>query len=75
MTDRAHSVLVVLEADTRTDDLKPILSALRMVRGVAAVEVTDGNIAGWADVVARQRVRDEMLDAFIAFHDAVMGKP
>lgn len=37
MTDRHAGYLVVLAEDVREDDAEPVLNALRMVRGVAAV--------------------------------------
>uniref|UniRef100_A0A6H2A5I7 Uncharacterized protein n=1 Tax=viral metagenome TaxID=1070528 RepID=A0A6H2A5I7_9ZZZZ len=38
MTDRIRRLTVLLEQDTRDDDAEGIISAIRMVRGVAFVE-------------------------------------
>jgi len=37
MTDRFHSLTVVLEQDTRDDDCEALISAIKQLRGVATV--------------------------------------
>lgn len=38
MTDRHHGYVVTLAADLRADDAEPVITALRQIRGVVAVE-------------------------------------
>lgn len=52
MTDRYNSLLVVLEKNIRTDDAKPIIDAIRMVKGVLEVS---GNVADPESHVAEVR--------------------
>lgn len=63
MTDRIHSITVVLEENLRVDDAERILDALRMVRGVISA---DGNIADpdshMAEVRARTDLHQKMFD-------------
>jgi hypothetical protein len=53
VTDRHAAYVVVLEEDIRVDDAQEILTALRMVRGVAAVEPV---ISSFEVHVAKSRV-------------------
>jgi len=48
VTDRAHSLTVVLERDTRDDDLEPLLTAIRQMRGVVGVEMNIVDPAAYA---------------------------
>ena len=57
MTDRYHSLTVVLEHDIRDDDAKPILAAIRQLRGVLSVE---GNVADLTSHMAQERARREL---------------
>jgi hypothetical protein len=63
MTDRHAAYIVVLGSDIRDDDAEPVLTALRMVKGVASVEPV---IADYPFAVARTR-RDS------AWRDALYG--
>ena len=51
MTDRYHSLTVVLEKDLRTDDAEATINAIRQIRGVLKVsgEVSDADshMAEW----------------------------
>ena len=38
MTDRYHSIVVVLEKDMREDDAEYTLNAIRMIKGVLSVK-------------------------------------
>lgn len=58
MTDRHRSVLVVLDRDVRSDDLEVVLSAIRMIKGVASVE--PGPVTDVRDHLAREVVRREL---------------
>lgn len=44
MTDRHAAYLVTLAEDIREDDVEEILSAVRMVRGVMAVQPVETNL-------------------------------
>ncbi len=57
MTDRIHSITVVLEENIRVDDAERILDALRMVKGVISA---DGNIADSESYMAESRARTEL---------------
>ena len=59
MTDRIKSLTVVLEQDTRTDDVEVVVSAIEMIRGVLKVEL---HKADSMDFVAENRVRRELID-------------
>ncbi len=57
MTDRVKGFMVALDRDIRVDDVRPILAAIKMIKGVIAVEpsVTDHN-----DWMNRSRIRREL---------------
>lgn len=57
MTDRIKGLTVSLTHDIRDDDCQPIIDAIKMIKGVAGVEmhVTDQN-----DYMARQHVREDL---------------
>jgi hypothetical protein len=57
MTDRYNSITVVLERDIRDDDAEPILSAIRMIKGVQSAT---GNVAEVSDYIAEQRAIREL---------------
>lgn len=57
MTDRIHSLTVVLDKDYRDDDVQAIVAAIKMVRGVLTVGL---NVADHNDYMARERARAEL---------------
>lgn len=57
MTDRYHSLLVTLGDDIRSDDAEQLINAIKMLRGVAAV---DGNVADFTTMAAYQRAKYEL---------------
>jgi hypothetical protein len=58
MSDRYHSLTVVLENDLRSeDDAKAIMDAIRVIRGVASVT---GVVANFESHMAQERVRLEI---------------
>lgn len=61
MTDRIHSLIVVLEKDVRDDDIQPLLTAIEQIRGVLRV---DPNVrVGSSDVfVAEARLKDRVRE-------------
>jgi hypothetical protein len=60
MTDRHAGYIVILREDIREDDAQAIMTALRMVSGVAFVEPV---IASYEQVMARSRRDVEWVDA------------
>lgn len=52
MTTRYSGFVVTLTDDIREDDAEAVVTALRMVKGVASVEPVD------ADIIAEQIARD-----------------
>lgn len=63
MTDRVHSLTVILAEDIRTDDVEPLQNAIRHLRGVIAVE---GNVSNVESKMAEERalylLRDQLRD-------------
>lgn len=57
MTDRLKGVWVAFERDIRTDDVEPLIEAIKCLRGVLAVEPS---IATSDDWWAISRVRQEL---------------
>lgn len=73
MTDRHNAYVVILADDVRDDDAEPIITALRMVKGVLAVEphVSEGMLD---QMVVESRVRHQVSRALLALHrDIVWG--
>ena len=63
MTDRFHSLTVVLEREIRDDDAEPIIAAIKMIKGVAEVtgEVARGEFYA-AREQAKLELRHELID-------------
>ena len=57
MTDRAKGLIVVLDADIRTDDLIALKDAIKCMKHVIAV---DHSVADPDDYMNRQRIRHEL---------------
>jgi len=57
MTDRYHTLIVVLNDDTRDDDCKPLIDAILMLKGVASVS---GAVADLGSHMAEERARLEI---------------
>ena len=57
MTDRVHSIQVILEKDVRIDDVQAYIDALRLFRGVANVVVMG---SGATEMMAVERARHEL---------------
>lgn len=57
MTDRFHSLTVVLENDIREDDAQILISAINQLRNVVSVT---GNVADLTSHMAQERSRDEL---------------
>ena len=63
MTDRYYALTVALEKDIRSDDAKPIMNAIRQIRGVREVAPLVSSPDVWT---AYQRVRMELITKIIA---------
>lgn len=57
MTDRVKGLVVVLEQDFRDDDVQRIVHAIRMIKGVALVELVKTN---HDDYINREMIRLEI---------------
>ncbi len=64
MTDRISALTIVLEKDIRDDDAKPLIEAIKMMRGVLSVEPHVKDAIG--EVVARRRFNREAEDRLYA---------
>lgn len=56
MTDRIHSLTVVFDKDIRTDDVQPIINAIKCLKGVIDVNYA-ANIANVESHMAEQRAK------------------
>jgi hypothetical protein len=59
MTDRIHALVVVLDHDIRSDDIEPVIAAIKMIRCVADVKMEVADLETYA---ARARVREDLRD-------------
>lgn len=57
MTDRVHSLIVVLDHDIRVDDVESITNAIGMLKGVLTVS---GKISDLTSHMAEERARYEL---------------
>lgn len=57
MTDRYNALTVVLDRDVRSDDAESIISAIKMVKGVASVTP---NVVDMTDHIAFVRAQSEI---------------
>lgn len=63
MTDRYHTLTVVLERDTRDDDAEPLIAAIRQMRGVLSVT---GVVVSPEAHMAQERARRELGEKLMA---------
>lgn len=63
MTDRVHSLTVILEKPVRDDDVETLRDAIRQLRGVANVIVSKQNVEDHVSAVAREQARQEIRGA------------
>ena len=59
MTDRIHALTVILENDTRDDDVESLVEAIKHLRNVSDVKL---HITDISDFSARTRVRQELAE-------------
>lgn len=57
MTDRFHSLTVVLDQNIRDDEAEDLMTAIGMIKGVVSVA---GNVSDLSEHVARQRLVIEL---------------
>lgn len=57
MTDRFHSLVVVLESDLRSDDAQALIDAIKQLRGVLSVS---GEITDIGTLMAEERAKREL---------------
>lgn len=63
MSDRANTITVVLENQTRVDDLDNTLNAIRMIKGVISAEANVSTIDDfWAVERARHRLTNKIWE-------------
>jgi hypothetical protein len=64
MTDRIHSLTVVLERDNRSDDVEALANAIRMFHGVLSVEMHVSDISShMAEERAMMALRKKVYEA------------
>lgn len=59
MTDRYNAITVHLATDIRDDDAEAILTAIRMVKGVAKVEPLVADVSA---AIGEERARRQLVD-------------
>lgn len=62
MTDRIHSLTIVLDKDYRDDDVEPIVNAIQMIRGVLSVSLC---VSDFNTHMAVERARRELGEKLI----------
>jgi hypothetical protein len=71
MTDRVKGVTVSLDEDVRTDEIEPLLNAIRQIRGVSDVAVVTSRMDDW---LARSRVRSELAKDFAELYKKITDR-
>ena len=62
MTDRVVTLTVALDRDYRIDDVENITNAIRMIKGVAAVDIDVATPETyWAKTTARQELCEKIF--------------
>lgn len=65
MTDRVKGFTVTLTNDVRIDDIESLVNAVKMLKGVASVDLSISNSEDWMN---RERVKYEIRDKFLNFY-------
>ena len=64
--ERVNALTVVLEKDTREDDVRGLVDAIRHLRGVVDVKGNVANPETWiAETRARNAMREKLLDLIL----------
>jgi hypothetical protein len=73
MTDRIHSLTIVLERDIRIDDAQATIAAIGQIKGVLSVTP---NVASIEDHIAFERARRELADKIwaVVFRDGIWSR-
>lgn len=71
MTDRIAYLSVVLDGDYRDDDVKPIVKAIKMIRGVGSVSL--GPAVTGDDHLNRLRIKGDVLTLMYKFMGLALG--
>lgn len=62
MTDRVSGYVIALDSHMREDDAKAVLTAIKMIRGVASVEAVSGDHQSHIEYMkASRQWRDKIL--------------
>jgi hypothetical protein len=73
MTDTVRGCFVAFTRDIRTDDVEHLVNAIKMIKGVAAVELQVNDVDHWTNLA---RVRSETAAKIMdAIHQIFEGKP
>ncbi len=59
MTDRLKGVWVSFDRDIRTDDVEPLIEAIKCLRGVSDVKASVADSSDWMN---RDRIRNELSE-------------
>ncbi len=59
MTDRVRTLTVILDRDTRDDDVECTVAAIERIEGVSSVKL--GKPVGFEDYIARQTAASEIV--------------
>lgn len=66
MTDRVHSLTVVLDQNYREDDVQTLVDAIKCLRGVLAVKKDVADHESYmAEERAKERYRDRVINALL----------
>lgn len=71
MTDRVRTLTVVLERDTRVDDVEVIVEAIRMTKGVLQVYYDEEDVVTSDDHISRIHVYSEVREALLEMLQAL----
>ncbi len=62
MTDRINAITIVLERDTRADDIEPLVAAIQQLKGVLSVTAEPVSSISY---IANSRAKNEILNKII----------
>ena len=77
MSDRFNALTVVFEQSLREEDVKPMMDAILMIRGVLSVEgVQPENISDYvADIRAKHEIRQKLYDLANSLNPFPLNQP
>jgi len=68
MTDRLKGAYIAFTQDIREDDAESIIQAIKMIKGVSAVETSVSNGEDWMN---REHIRSELKERFWDFYKSI----